>query len=86
MTITTIKRILFQIGTFKFRYEISAQTPVSKGKSWRKFALLALAIPLAAFLLGTAATAGDPDSFKTVLTVWGEIKPVLILLLECLKR
>jgi len=70
---------------FSCSYEGSAKKPTGDGKPSFKIVLLALVVLTVMVALGTAAVAKDPGSFAAVVSLWDEIKPVLLLLLELLK-
>lgn len=72
----------------KFRVDISgpAKKPQAKGKPSFKPILLSLVVFAALISLGTAAVAKDPASFTLVTSVWNEVKPVLVLLLQYLLK
>ena len=79
-------KLKVQFGkVFMYSYEGSANQPTGKGKPSSKIALLTLVVVAVVVALGTAAVAKDPGSFTAVWSVWGEIKPVLVVLLKALK-
>jgi hypothetical protein len=63
-----------------------AEKPKAKGKAFLKFLVLSLLVFAASVFFGTAATASDFLSLELVKTVWQEIKPVLVLLLQVLLK
>ena len=71
---------------FSVSAEGSATKPTRKGTPSFKLALLMLVAIAVMVALGTAAIADSSRGFPTVATVWTEIKPIVVLLLETLRR
>jgi hypothetical protein len=76
--------------SFKVQFSVDitgpAKKPTGKGKPSFKLVVFSLAVFAALISLGTAAFVRDPSSFPTMVTVWTEIKPVLVLLLQFLLK